>query len=64
MKDQGMSVIDIAKQYGISRVRVHQFLKLLKLNKDFVQMLAESNDPKLISHWTERSLRKNIYYKE
>lgn len=57
LKDEGMTVVDIARQYGISRVRVHQFLKLLNLDKDFVQMLANTDDPKVINHWTERRLR-------
>ena len=44
--------------FGVSRARITQYLNLLKLPSAITAYLAESNDPNIISYFTERRLRQ------
>jgi uncharacterized membrane protein len=47
---------DLARKLGISRVRIHQILKLLKLDSLIIQELEKFNDPLKSKIITERLL--------
>ncbi len=51
---------DLARKLGISRVRVHQMLNLLKLNPLIIQELEKLGDPLKSRIITERMLRPYI----
>ena len=57
---------DLARKLGISRVRIHQILSLLKLNPLIIQELEKLGDPLKSKIITERRLRSyvNKPYKE
>ena len=47
----------VAKHFGVTRVRVWQMLNLLKLDKRIIDYLLNISDPKENNFWTERRLR-------
>jgi len=57
---------DLARKLGISRVRVHQMLSLLKLDSLVIKELEKLGDPLKSKIITERMLRSyvNKPYKE
>ena len=57
MKEENLSQIELARELGISRVRVTQYLYLLKLPKTQWDHIMLNGKKKKI---TERSLRKNL----
>ena len=50
----------LARKFGISRVRIHQILSLLKLDSLIVQELEKLGDPLRAKIITERMLRPYI----
>jgi hypothetical protein len=50
----------LARKLGISRVRIHQILSLLKLDSLIVQELEKFSDPLKSKIITERMLRPNV----
>ncbi len=58
LKDSGLSLSDIGRQYGVSRVRIHQYLNLLNLDEKVIAMLANTKDATVVNYWAERRLRK------
>jgi DNA-binding transcriptional regulator LsrR (DeoR family) len=51
---------DLARKLGISRVRIHQILNLLKLDSLVVQELEKFGDPLKSKIITERMLRPYV----
>jgi hypothetical protein len=51
---------DLARKLGISRVRIHQILSLLKLDSLIIQELEKLNDPLESKIITERMLRPYV----
>jgi len=51
------SMANVAKQFGVTRVRVWQMLNLLKLDSRIIDHLENITDPKVNNFWTERKLR-------
>jgi biotin operon repressor len=51
---------DLARKMGISRVRVNQFIKLLKLDASIIQSIEKLGDPLTSRMITERMLRPYI----
>ena len=51
---------ELARKFGISRVRIHQILSLLKLNPLVVQELEELGNPLKSKIITERMLRPYV----
>ncbi len=51
---------DLARKLGISRVRIHQILNLLKLDSLVVQELEKLGDPLKSRIITERMLRPYV----
>ena len=48
----------VAQEFGVTRVRVHQMLNLFKLDKRIIYYLLKIEDPRESNFWTERKLRK------
>jgi len=48
----------VGQQFGISRVRIHQMLNLLKLDKRIIDFIQNIKDPKQRNYWNEHRLRK------
>jgi hypothetical protein len=48
----------VGQQFGVSRVRIHQMLNLLKLDQRIIDYLIGLTDSKQINSWTEHRLRK------
>lgn len=54
----GMTKVDVARRFGVSRVRVVQFLNLLKLDPRVIQYIdANFSDPVVAATCSERRLR-------
>jgi len=51
---------DLARKLGISRVRIHQILSLLKLDSLIIQELEKFGDPLKSKIITERMLRPYV----
>lgn len=51
---------DLARKLGISRVRVNQIIRLLKLDKEIIETVEEIGDPMASRVITERFLRSYI----
>ncbi|MEW6008197.1 MAG: helix-turn-helix domain-containing protein [Candidatus Omnitrophota bacterium] len=58
LKKEGLSQNKLAKRLGISRVRITQFLNLLKLPKRQQNYILRHGKKELI---TERAIRKGIF---
>jgi len=55
----GMTKVDVARRFGVSRVRVVQFLNLLKLDPRVIEYIdANYGDPIVAAICTERRLRE------
>ena len=52
------SMEKVAQEFGVSRVRIHQMLNLLKLDQRIIKYLLNLTDPKQINYWREHRLRK------
>lgn len=48
----------VAQEFGVSRVRIHQMLNLLKLNQRIIDYIRNITDSKENNFWTERKLRR------
>jgi len=56
--EPGMTKVDVARQFGVSRVRVVQYLKLLRLDPRVIETIdAHFSDPVVAATCTERRLR-------
>ncbi len=61
---------EIAQQFGVSRVRIHQMLNLLKLDQRIIDHIQNIKNPRESNRWTEHKLRsiavlpKEKQYKE
>ena len=51
---------DLARKLGVSRVRIHQILSLLKLDSLILQELEKLGDPLKSKIISERILRPNV----
>ena len=51
---------DLARKFGVSRVRIHQILNLSKLNPLIIQELERLGDPLKLKIITERMLRPYV----
>ena len=55
----GMTKVDVARRFGVSRVRVVQYLNLLKLDSRVIEYIdANYGDPIVAATFTERRLRE------
>jgi len=54
------SQAELARKFGISRVRIHQILGLLKINSLIIQELEKFGDPLKSKIITERMLRPYV----
>ena len=57
---EAKSESDLARKMGISRVRVNQFIKLLKLDALIIQSIEKLGDPLTSRIVTERMLRPYV----
>jgi len=48
----------IGQQLGVSRVRIHQMLNLLKLDQRIIDFIQKIKDPRQSNFWNEHRLRK------
>ena len=55
------SMEKVAQEFGVSRVRIHPMLNLLKLDQRIIEHLFTIKNAKEINFWTERRLRQLIY---
>ena len=54
-----MTKVDVARRFGVSRVRVVQYLNLLKLDSRVIEYIdANYGDPVVAATFTERRLRE------
>jgi hypothetical protein len=47
----------VAQEFGVSRVRIHQMINLLKLDQRIVDYIVNITEPRQNNYWTERRLR-------
>lgn len=52
------SMEKVAQEFGVSRVRIHQMLNLLKLDQRIIDYIVDITNPRQNNFWTERRLRK------
>ncbi len=58
-KDESYQTMEkVGEQFGISRVRVHQMLNLLKLDQRIIDYIQSIDNPRQSNFWTEHRLRK------
>ena len=55
--EQTGSMTTVGKQFGVSRVRIHQILNLLKLDQRIIDYIQEAKNPKQSKYWNEHKLR-------
>lgn len=48
----------VGEQFGITRVRVHQMLNLLKLDQRIIDYIQNINNPRQSNFWNEHRLRR------
>lgn len=51
------SMEKVAQEFGVSRVRIHQMLNLLKLDQRIIDYVVDITNPRQNNFWTERRLR-------
>ena len=51
------SMEEIAQQFGVSRVRIHQMLNLLKLDQRIIDYIQNIKNPRQRNFWNEHRLR-------
>jgi hypothetical protein len=47
----------VGQQFGVSRVRIHQMLNLLKLDQRIIDYIQNINNPRQSNFWNEHRLR-------
>ncbi len=47
----------VGQQFGVSRVRIHQLLNLLKLDQRIIDYIQNINNPRQSNFWNEHRLR-------
>ena len=52
------SMEKVAQEFGVSRVRIHQMLNLLKLDQRIINYIIKITNPQQNNFWTERRLRE------
>jgi hypothetical protein len=52
------SMEKVAQEFGVSRVRIHQMLNLLKLDERIINYIIDITNPRQNTFWTERRLRQ------
>ena len=52
------SMEKVAQEFGVSRVRIHQMLNLLKLDQRIINYIQNINDPMKKNLWNEHKLRR------
>jgi hypothetical protein len=52
------SMEKVAQEFGVSRVRIHQMLQLLKLDQRIIDYIIDIINPRQNNFWTERRLRQ------
>ena len=52
------SMEKVAQEFGVSRVRIHQMLNLLKLDQRIIDYIIDITNPRQNNFWTERRLRQ------
>ena len=52
------SMEKVAQEFGVSRVRIHQMLNLLKLDQRIIDYIKSITNPRENNFWTERKLRR------
>ena len=52
------SMEKVGQQIGVSRVRIHQMLNLLKLDQRIIDYIQNITNPRQSNFWTEHRLRK------
>jgi len=52
------SMEKVAQEFGVSRVRIHQMLSLLKLDQRIIDYVLNITNPRENNFWTERRLRQ------
>ena len=57
---QARNESDLARQIGVSRVRVNQIIRLLKLDSQIIKQIEELGDPLSSQIVTERILRPYV----
>ena len=48
----------VGQQLGVSRVRIHQMLNLLKLDQRIIDFIQNIKNPRQSNFWNEHRLRK------
>jgi hypothetical protein len=48
----------VGEEFGVSRVRIHQMLNLLKLDERIINYVQNITDPRQSNYWNEHRLRK------
>jgi len=48
----------VGKQFGVSRVRIHQMLNLLKLDPRIIDYIQNITNPQQSNFWNEHRLRR------
>jgi hypothetical protein len=48
----------VGEQFGVSRVRIHQMLNLLKLDQRIIHYLMKITNTRQRNYWSEHRLRK------
>ncbi|MGE0269495.1 MAG: hypothetical protein AB7S78_13680 [Candidatus Omnitrophota bacterium] len=51
------SMEKVAQEFGVSRVRIHQMLNLLKLDQRIIDYIVGITEARQNNYWTERRLR-------
>ena len=51
------SMEKVGDQIGVSRVRIHQMLNLLKLDQRIIDFIQNIKNPRESNYWTEHKLR-------
>ena len=51
------SMEQVGQQFGVSRVRIHQMLNLLKLNQRIIDFIQNITNPRQSNFWNEHRLR-------
>ena len=51
------SMEQVGQQFGVSRVRIHQMLNLLKLDQRIIDFIQNITNPRQSNFWNEHKLR-------
>ena len=50
----------VGQQLGVSRVRIHQMINLLKLDRRIINYIQNIKNPRESNYWTEHKLRSIV----